>query len=171
MFAINLIPWKTRAPEGEGGGFAPATALERFRSEIDRLFDRFVSEPFGRSDLERMEPAWSMGWMPSLDVTESGDEVLARAELPGVDPKGIDISVSGDMLTLSGEKKEEKKEERGSYYHVERCFGSFRRSIRLPGSVDPDRVSAEYDKGVLTIHMPKAETQKPKRVPIAVTTS
>lgn len=171
MFAINLIPWKTRAPEGEAEGFAPTSSLARFRSEMDRLFDRFLSGPFGRPELASMEPGWPMKWMPSLDVTESDDEVFVRAELPGVDPKKIDISVSGDLLTLSGEKKQEKEEKRGSYYHVERSFGSFRRSVRLPSSVDRDAVSAEFENGVLTIRMRKAEVEKPKRVPISVATS
>jgi HSP20 family protein len=108
-------------------------------------------------------PAWS----PSLDLSESEKEITVRAEIPGVDPENIDIAVSGNVLTISGEKKEEYEERSQSVFRAERRFGSFRRSVALPDFVDTEHVSADYDKGVLTIHLAKSEKDVARRIPVA----
>jgi HSP20 family protein len=140
----------TEAPSG----------LFRLRSEIDRLFDRF----FGR---ER-ESSFPIGaWAPSVDVTDTEREVVVRAEIPGLSVEDITLSASGNTLILSGEKREEKKEERGASFCSERRYGSFRRSIPLPPGADPAQATAEYDKGVLTVRVSKSEELKPKRIQVS----
>jgi HSP20 family protein len=109
-----------------------------------------------------------MAWAPLLDVSETDDEIQVSAEIPGIDPKEFDISVTGNVLTISGEKKEESEERKGNVFRSERRFGSFRRSITLPDSVDTEKVSADYDRGVLTVHLPKTEKAAAKRIPVSV---
>ncbi|KPK82502.1 MAG: hypothetical protein AMS25_02075 [Gemmatimonas sp. SM23_52] len=143
--------------------------ISRFHEEVDRLFERFFREPFlGESRLLPELRSWTTAWSPSLDVKESEDEITVRAELPGVDPKEIDISLHGDVLNISGEKREESEERREGYYDTERRFGSFRRSIALPAEVDQEKISAEYDKGVLTVKLQKSGRTAAKRIPVTV---
>lgn len=136
-------------------------------SDLDRLFRRMLSEPFFGRNGWLSELSWN-GWAPSLDVNESEDAITVRVEVPGVDPKEIDVSVSDDVLIISGEKREESEERGDGFYHAERRFGSFRRSVALPAAIDSERVSAEYDKGVLTIRLEKSEKDVPKRIPVSV---
>ena len=140
-----------------------------FRSEMDRLFDRFGSG-FGFPSLRRMfdiEPAWRSSFsfsMPAIDMSEDEKAYKISAELPGIDGKDIDVSLSGDMLVLKGEKRQEKEEKQKNYHFSERAYGSFQRAFDLPASVDRNRVSADFSKGVLTITLPKtAESQKPQK--------
>jgi HSP20 family protein len=165
MLAMTHLRNKVSDSEVEETG----TALDRFHSEIDRLFERFFEQPaWGGS---RLAPeAWSRSgvWSPSLDVSETSDEIVVRAEAPGVDPKDFDISVSGDVLAICGEKREQSEEHRGNLYRSERRFGSFRRSVRLPESVDADKIEAEYDKGVLTIRLSKSEKAVGRRIPVSL---
>jgi len=142
---------------------------QSFRSEMDRLFDRFGSG-FGFPSLRRMfdiEPAWrsasSFGFSaPAIDMSEDEKAYKISAELPGIDAKDIDVSVSGDTLVLRGEKRQEKEEKEKNYHVSERAYGSFQRSFQLPPSIDRDKVAADFSKGVLTITLPKtAESQKP----------
>ncbi|HHT9120465.1 MAG TPA: Hsp20/alpha crystallin family protein [Candidatus Hypogeohydataceae bacterium YC41] len=132
------------------------TALQR---EMDRLFDEF----FRRGGLMR---EWR--WAPAVDVVETPDTVIVRAELPGIDPKDVDISVSGDTLTIKGEKKEEKEEKGKTFYRMERSYGAFVRSIELPTPVEADKAKADYKNGVLEITLPKVEQVKAKKIPIKV---
>lgn len=101
-------------------------------------------------------------WFPLTDINDNEKEVVVRAELPGLDPKDVDIKVSGDMLTLRGEKKSEKSDD--NYY--ERYFGRFERSFLLPAEVDSDKAEATYKKGVLKIKLPKSETESRKAIKI-----
>ena len=140
---------------------------QSFRSEMDRLFDRFGGG-FGFPSLRRMfdiEPAWRTSFSfstPAIDMREDEKAYKISAELPGIDAKDIDISVSGDMLVLKGEKRQEKEEKDKNYHFSERAYGSFQRAFELPSSVDRDKVAADFSKGVLTITLPKtAEAQKP----------
>lgn len=168
MLAINgLIPWRSKEREATKEGEA-GSALSRFHSEVDRLFEHFFDEPlWGGSRFGPGLTSWS-GWSPSLDVTESENEITVRAEIPGVDPKDIDISISGGTLTISGEKKEQSEERQGNRYRAERRFGSFRRSLGLPQSVDTEKIDAEYDRGVLTIHLAKSEEAVTRRIPVSL---
>ena len=142
---------------------------QSFRSEMDRLFDRFGSG-FGFPSLRRMfdaEPATrsSFGFSaPAIDMSEDEKAYKISAELPGIDAKDIDVSVTGDMLVLRGEKRQEKEEKDKNYHYSERIYGSFQRAFELPASVDRDNVIADFSKGVLTITLPKtAEAQKPQK--------
>jgi HSP20 family protein len=125
---------------------------------------------FGFPSLRRMfdiEPAWRSSFtfsMPAIDMSEDEKSYKISAELPGIDAKDIDVSVSGDMLVLKGEKRQEKDEKDKNYHFSERAYGSFQRAFELPSSVDRDRVAADFSKGVLTITLPKtAEAQKPQK--------
>ena len=142
-----------------------------FRSEMDRLFDRF-SSGFGFPSLRRMfdvEPAWrpasSFSFAaPAIDMSEDEKVYKISAELPGIDAKDIDVSISGDMLVLKGEKRQEKEETDRDYHFSERSYGSFQRSFELPSSVDRNKIAADFSKGVLTITLPKtAEAQQPAK--------
>jgi HSP20 family protein len=140
---------------------------QSFRGEMDRLFDRFGSG-FGFPSLRRMfdiEPAWRSSFSfstPAIDMNEDEKAYKISAELPGMDPKDIEVSMSGDTLVLRGEKRQEKEEKDKNYHFSERSYGSFQRAFELPASVDRDRVAADFAKGVLTITLPKrAEAQKP----------
>ena len=138
-----------------------------FRSEMDRLFDRF-----GFPSLRRMfdiEPAWRLARpfafsVPAIDMSEDDKAYKISAELPGLDAKDVDVSVSGNMLVLKGEKRQEKEEKDKNYYFSERSYGSFQRAFELPASVDRDKVSADVSKGVLTITLPKTpDAQKQQK--------
>ncbi len=112
---------------------------------------------------------WSEEWTPAVDVAETPEKVTVKAELPGIEPKNIDISMVGDVLTIKGEKKSEREEKKENYHLVERSYGSFSRALRLPAAVDADKIEAKYDKGVLTVTCPKKEPIKPKAIEIKTT--
>ena len=142
---------------------------QSFRSEMDRLFDRFGGG-FGFPSLRRMfdiEPAWRSSFsfsMPAIDMSEDDKAYKISAELPGMDAKDVDVSLSGDTLLLKGEKRQEKEEKDNNYHFSERAYGSFQRAFDLPASVDRNKVAADFSKGVLTITLPKtAEAQKPQK--------
>ncbi|MCF6157707.1 MAG: Hsp20/alpha crystallin family protein [wastewater metagenome] len=135
--------------------------ISSLQDEMNRMIDRFFRE-------WDMEPgAIEAGtWAPPVDLSESDDKIFVKAELPGIDPHDINISVQGNTLMLNGEKKEEKEEKGKNYYCIERRYGKFSRTIDLPSSVNPDRVNAEYRNGVLEITMEKKEAARPKQIPI-----
>jgi len=163
----NLLPWRNK--ESDSNVAETGSALARFHSEIDHLFERFFDDPFwGGSRLTPELQGWVGAWSPSLDISEGSDEFVVRAEVPGVDPKDFEISVSGDVLSISGEKKEESRARRGNVYRSERRFGSFRRHVRLPEAVDAGKIEAEYDKGVLTIRLAKSERAIGRRIPVSL---
>jgi len=144
--------------------------FEGLRQEIDRLFDDFglgFRWPFGRS-LFAAEPLFRrrMTWakMPAVDVVESEKAYEITADLPGMDEKNIEVKITDGVMTIKGEKQEEKEEKKKDYYLQERGFGSFQRSFELPDTVDPDKIEASFKKGVLTVTIPKkAEAQKPAK--------
>jgi HSP20 family protein len=142
---------------------------QSFRSEMDRLFDRFGGG-FGFPSLRRMfdiEPAWRSSFsfsVPAIDMSEDEKTYKISAELPGLDPKDIDVSVTGDMLVLRGEKRQEKEEKDKNYHFSERAYGSFQRAFELPASVDRGKIGADFSKGVLTLTLPKtAAAQQPTK--------
>jgi HSP20 family protein len=126
--------------------------------DADRLFD----EVFGAFVPEFRQR--SKAWAPSLDVSENEDAITVRAEIPGVNPDDFEISIAEDVLTISGEKKEESEEQKGNVYRSERRFGSFSRSVLLSENVDREKVSAEYENGVLTVRLAKSEKAQPKKI-------
>ena len=106
------------------------------------------------------------GHYPAIDVSETDTEVVVRAEVAGVDPRGIDVSLSGQTLTIGGEKKESTETQGENWYRSERRFGSFRRTLQLPAPVDTEKVSAEHKNGVLTVRLKKLQSALPKRIPV-----
>jgi len=144
----DLVEWK------------PFREVSRLRREMDRLWDDFFGP--GRRAFRPLEPEWA----PAVDVAEAPDKVVVKAEVPGMDAKNIDISLSGDILTIKGEKKSEREEKKENYHLVERSYGSFSRSLRLPAAVEADKIEAGYKQGVLTITCPKKEEAKPKAIEI-----
>ena len=160
---MSLVPWRGKSPEGEGDEDRPGSALRRFRSEMDQLFERF----FGRTR-DVMEAGFGAmtAWTPSLDVSETDTEITVRAEVPGIDPKELEITVSGQMLTLAGEKKESTEQRGEGFYRSERRFGSFRRSVQLPTPVDTEKITAEHKNGVVLIQIKKDQGAVAKRIPV-----
>lgn len=163
---MNLIPWRNKQNSESSEERELAPMLRHFRTEMDRVFSRFFSEPFGA-----LAEVWPdlRGWGPSLDVSETDTHVVVKAELPGVDPKEVDVRIAGNVLTISGEKSESSERKGESFYHTERRFGSFRRTVPLPAYVDAEKVSAEHANGVLSIQLPKSASATPKRVPVKAT--
>jgi len=132
--------------------------LARLHSDIDDLFGNF----FRGFDM----PFLANKVWPTLDVAEQDDAVVVRAEVPGCQAEDIDISVYGNTLTISGEKKEEKEDKDKGYYHIESTYGSFRRDLTLPAEVDAEKIDAVCKNGVLTITLPKAEKSKAVKVKV-----
>ena len=157
---MSLIPWRNKHQETQRGDLAP---LSEFRREVDRLFDSFLREPFAWSDW-----GFSSPWNPSLDVRETDDAVMVRAEVPGVKPDEINISLAGNVLTLSGEKKETEEKQGNGFHHCERRFGAFRRDVTLPPGIDTDTVTADYAQGVLTVKIGKSPEAAARRIPVNV---
>jgi len=157
----SLIPWRDNKPSTPDMRSEALDPFVSFRREIDRMFDDFFTG-FGRS-LSTRAKAWQ-GVVPTIDLAENDKEFVITAELPGLDEKDFEVTVSGDLLTLKGEKKSEHTQQNGDATYTERCFGSFSRSVRLPFEVEDEHVEATYDKGVLSICVPKpADLQRPAR--------
>jgi len=132
--------------------------LARVHGDIDDLFSSFSR------GLDR--PFFEHKHWPAIDVADEENAVVVRAEVPGCKPEDIDISVCGNMLTISGEKKQEEEKKEKGYYHVESSYGSFRREMTLPADVDAGKIEAVCKHGVLTITLPKAEVSKTVKVKI-----
>lgn len=144
---MELVPWR---PFGE---------LSSFRKEMDRLWDRFFGDkPFGRMFTEE--------WLPAVDLSETKDILIVKVELPGMEAKDVNVSISGDVLMIKGEKKKEEEQQDEHYYSCERYSGSFQRSFQLPANVKTDKVEATFDRGVLKIMLPKTEKAKKKKIEI-----
>jgi len=129
-----------------------------FQDEMNRVLDNFFSR----------ESTYGADWRPVVDVAETESDIIVKAEIPGIDPKDVDISITGDTLTLKGEKKEEKENTGKCYHRVESSYGSFKRVITLPASVDVDKVTAEGKNGLLEITLPKKEESKAKKINVKV---
>ena len=168
---MNLIPWRNKSKGEVSRDVRLGSPASLFRMEMDRLFDRFFNEPWGLSRDLFSEVPLSSGWVPSVDITEGEKEVALRVEIPGVEAGNIDVSINGNILTLQGEKREEHEESNEQYFHSERAFGSFRRSLELPANVDPEQVSAEHKNGVLTIRIQKRKGAESRRIPVTIAKS
>jgi len=147
---MEIIPWRPIGRE-----------LSSLHQEMDRLWDRFV----GETPLVRRITG---EWWPTVDVSESKDNFIIKAELPGMDASDVNVSVSGNVLTIKGEKKKEEEEKDEHHYRAERYYGSFQRSFQLSASVQADKVEAAFEKGVLKVTLPKVEEAKKKEVEIKV---
>jgi HSP20 family protein len=128
---------------------------------MEGLFDRFFGDPWGSSWLRNGDL-----WTPALDVTEDEKEITIRAEIPGVAAKDVNVSVLGSTLTIAGQKEESTEDKGENYCMAERHYGSFRRTINLPDGVDPEKITAEQNNGVLTVKIGRLKTATPKHVPV-----
>ena len=136
-------------------------ALSKLRKEMDDLWGRF----FGESSFPGFgEPVWG----PPLDVKETKENIVVTAEIPGLSATDVEVTISGDLLTIKGEKKQEKEEMEESFHLIERRYGSFSRSIRLTSEVDTKNVKASHKDGILTVTLPKSEKAKEKQIKISV---
>ena len=138
--------------------------LALLRRRMDQLFEDFFTPAWG------LEPVWAAGveWSPSMDLSETNAAYIVKAELPGIDPKEIEINVTNDVLTIKGEKRREEEKKDKTVHWVERSYGSFYRSLRLAAAIDSGKVSAEFDNGLLTVTVPKKEEAEPKTVKVNV---
>ena len=127
--------------------------------DMNRLFSTFF-EPSNGAVMRR--------WSPAMDLVETDDHYVLRADLPGVSEGDVKIELDDNVLTISGERKSAHKETKEGYYRVERAYGSFSRTLKLPEGVDADSISAGFERGVLEVKVPKPEQRKPRRVEIAV---
>ena len=137
-------------------------------TEMDRMMDDF----FGR----RMRPWWPERWprgdsditTPAVDVYEEKDEIVVKAELPGMDKNDIEVNISDSELTLKGQKKKEEKIEEENYYRCERSYGAFLRSVELPKDVQADKIKASFKNGILEVRLPKTEEAKTREIKVKV---
>jgi HSP20 family protein len=141
----------------------PVAELNTIQNEMNRLFNTFFDPPATTSG-----GATSRRWMPAMDLIESGDHYVLRADLPGLSDDDVNIQLQDNVLTISGERNTEHEEDEEGYYRLERAFGSFARSLTLPDGVDPDGVQAHFERGVLEITIPKPEQKKPRQVQITL---
>jgi HSP20 family protein len=149
----SLIPWRRRM----GGVFEP------FRQELDELFERFFPEPVESIGGEVMR-----AWAPRVDVEDTDREIIVKADLPGVDPKDVDISFSDGTLVIKGERKEKREEKGKNYQRTERFVGQFYREVPLPPGTDPEKITATSSKGVITVTIAKAPQAQAKKVAVKV---
>lgn len=134
--------------------------VDSLQSEMNRVFDAF----FGMNGSGNGGRA--PRWVPAMDLVERGDHLVLRADLPGMSDDDIAIEVKDGVLTLSGERKAENEEKADGYYRVERSFGRFTRTLALPDGIDPDKITADFDRGVLEVKVPKPEERKAHRIEI-----
>jgi HSP20 family protein len=154
---MKLIPWKRK---GHTGDHLPA----RVEDEFSDLVRRFWEDPWTTSLTDRLNQM--VGSAPRMDMVETEHELSLRFEVPGMKAEDVNVQVTGNLLTLSGEKKEERESRKGGTTYSERSYGSFSRSVTLPSAVDPQRVEATCRDGVLTISIPKHRESKPRRVTV-----
>jgi HSP20 family protein len=138
----------------------PFRDLVSIQDELNRLFGRTFA------GVEPLRPSAAGTWMPSMDVYETEDKIVATLELPGIDPDAVDVSVEDSTLTVSGSRELSNEVKEESYHRLERRYGSFTRAITLPQTADTSKVEARFDKGVLTIEVPKVEKAKPKKIQV-----
>jgi len=142
----------------------PFRDLVSIQDRMNRIFDEaFRVRTGGEED-------WALGgnWAPAVDIYEHEGNIVLKAELPGIDPKDVDVRVENNVLTLRGERKVDSEVKREQYHRVERAYGSFTRSFTLPNVVDTEKIKAEYSDGVLRVTLPQREEAKPKQISISV---
>ena len=139
----------------------PLRELSSLQSEMNRLFNTAFDAPSGSSGTALRR------WVPAMDLVESGDQFVLRADLPGMSEEDIQIELEDGTLTVSGERKAEHEQREKGWYRIERSFGRFNRSLSLPDGVDPDRIQASFSHGVLEVRIPKPEERKPRRISIS----
>ena len=154
---MALVPWTTSRGVDRFG------EMVDMRDRIDRLFEEY----FGQVPAIR-EDALGRNWAPAVDIYEDKDNIIVKAELPGIKKEDLSIDVKNNVLTLSGERKHEKETKKENFHRMERSYGKFSRSFTLPNSVKVEKVKAQYKDGILDISLPKTEKAKTKAIPINV---
>ncbi|NOX37884.1 MAG: Hsp20/alpha crystallin family protein [Calditrichaeota bacterium] len=144
--------------------WSPARELMNIQEEMNRLINRF----FGPSLLEETELPTPTTWYPLVDIKETNNEFIVTAELPGMKKDDIHITYKDGVLTIEGERKQEKEEKDVNFHRVERRYGKFYRTFQLPAMVQEDKIEANYKDGILTIRLPKAEEAKAKEIEVKV---
>jgi len=142
----------------------PFQELNLITNRMNRLF----SETWGQGAQEQQENLITSAFVPPVDIYEDEHNINLKVEVPGIDPKDVDISLENNTLTVRGERKFEKEEKEENFHRVERRYGSFFRAFTLPNTVDPDSVTADYDKGVLKLKLAKKAEAKPKQIKINI---
>jgi HSP20 family protein len=135
----------------------PFRELARLEREMEEMFGRLPAWPWGESE---------RGWAPAVDMIDRKDEIVLRADLPGLSEKDVEVTVQDSTLTIKGERKAETEEKKDDYYYCERSYGTFMRSLTLPTGVDPDKIKATFRNGVLEVHLPKAPEAKGKKIEV-----
>jgi len=138
----------------------PLRELTTLQNEMNRLFNAAFDAPSGDAPLRR--------WMPAMDLVETDEHFVLRADLPGLSEEDVKIELEDSVLTVSGERRAEHEQRKEGYHRVERAFGAFSRTLTLPEGVDGDAITASFDKGVLEVRIPKPEVRKPRRISIGV---
>jgi HSP20 family protein len=144
----------------------PFRDLVTMRDRMDRLFHHLGSRNTGNWGED--EGLTAGVWNPPVDVYETGDGIVLKADIPDVNQNNVDISVQGNILTIKGERKREKEVEEKEFYRMERTFGAFQRSFSLPPTVDTEKINANFSQGVLQVTLPKREESKPKQIKVQV---
>lgn len=144
----------------------PFRDLLSLQERMNKLFD----ESYRGVARTGSEDDWALGgtWAPAVDIYEQGSDIVLKAELPGVDPKNVDVRLENNTLTLRGERRFDNEVKRESYHRIERSYGAFSRSFTLPSVVDQTHIKAEFREGVLRVTMPKREEAKPKQIAINI---
>ena len=137
----------------------PVRELDNLQGEVNRLFDTFFGGAGNGGGRARR-------WVPAMDLVETEEALVLHADLPGLDQDDVSIEVKDNVLTVSGKRDAEHAEKADGYFRVERAFGSFSRSLALPEGVDPEKVQANFDRGVLEVTIPKPEQRQPRRIEI-----
>jgi HSP20 family protein len=140
----------------------PTRELSSLQSDVNRLFNAFFDTPLGGNGASLRR------WVPAMDLVETEDHFILRADLPGLTDKDVSIELEDNVLTVSGERQAEHEETKQGYFRVERATGSFSRSLTLPEGVDAGAVQASFENGVLEVRIPKPEERKPRKVAISV---
>jgi len=143
----------------------PVRELQTMQNEMNRLFNTFFDAPASGNG---GQSAVARRWLPAMDVVETEDHFVLRADLPGLSQGDVNIELEDNVLTVSGERKAEHERNGEGYYRVERSSGAFSRSLTLPDGVDAEGIQASFDRGVLEIRIPKPEQHKPRKVQISV---
>jgi len=152
---MSIIPWKKHAPATTSSN---APQLGNFQQEVNRLFQNFFGD---------LSPTFeSFTSFPAVTVSDKGNEVVVTAEVPGMDADDIEVTAEGNVLTLTGQKRDEKHDESENMYRVERSFGSFLRRVQLPTNVDSDHAQAQLHRGVLTLHLPKVAGERARTIKV-----
>jgi HSP20 family protein len=149
-------------PIGSVDRWEPFRNLVDIQGEVNRLLDTFVGRPMTGAS------AQGRTWMPAVDMHETKDDLVLKVEVPGVREKDVAVSITGDLLTIRGERRWEDESKEQKFLHVERIYGRFERLIQLPMAVQADKVKAAYRDGVLEVTLPKAEELKPREIKIDV---